>query len=74
MDLEERKLKQNIAKRKKEVKKMIAEQEAILSSLNISAYQQHADYMRDLRSAVHKLYRLKRDLVVLESVHLAHAV
>lgn len=74
MDTAERKLNQRIARRKEKVGKMIAQQKALIKSINPSAYEHHMDYLRDLSSATHKLHGLQQELAILESGRLAQDV
>jgi hypothetical protein len=70
MDAQDRKLKLRIARRKEKVQRMIDEQEAILITLDSSTYRHQQDYLRALGLIRNKLYRLKQELLVLESGHL----
>ena len=74
MDPSERKLNQRIANRKEKVEKMIAQQEAEIDSIDLATYQHYKDYLHDMSLAVHKLNKLKQELVILESGRLAHDV
>ena len=70
MDAQDRKLIQRIARRKEKVKRMIDEQEAILATLDSANYQHRQDYLRAVGLVRNKLYRMKQELLVLESGHL----
>ena len=70
MDAKDRKLNQRITRRKEKVQRLIEEQEAILITLDSSTYRHQQDYLRALGLNRNKLYRLKQELLVLESGHL----
>ncbi len=67
MDAQDRKLKQRIVRRKEKILRLVGEQEAILATLDPMAYRHRQDYLRALGLVRNKLYRLKQELLVLES-------
>ena len=74
MDVQDRKLKERIARRKEKVQRLIGEQEAILATLDSSTYRHQQDYRRALGLARNKLYRLKQELLVLDAGRLLDRV
>ncbi len=74
MNPDERKLNQRITRRKEKVIKLVAQQEAEISRIDMIEYQQYKDYVHDMGLAVHKLNRLKQELAILESGRLAQDV
>ena len=67
MDTQERKLKDRIERRKEKVQRQMNEQEAYLATLDPATYQYRKDYFQALSTGRKKLYRLKQELLVLDS-------
>ena len=75
MDAQDRKLNERITHRKEKVQRLIEQQEAILAALGpIPDHLHQQDYFRALRSGQNKLYRLKQELLVLESGRLLEEI
>ncbi len=67
MDTQERKLKERIERRKEKVQRLIEEQEAYLATMDSAIFKRRQDYFQALSAGQKKLYRLKQELLVLES-------
>jgi hypothetical protein len=67
LDTQNRKLQQRVARRKEKVQRLIEEQEANLTTLDLMTDRPRQDYLRALSLARNKLHRLKQELSVLES-------
>ena len=67
LDTQERKLKERIERRKEKVQRLIEEQEDHLAILDSAIFKRRQDYFQALSTGQNKLYRLKLELLVLES-------
>jgi hypothetical protein len=76
MDAQDRKLNLRITRRKTKVQRLIAEQEACLVALGtMPDREQHRQkHLQSLSSGRNKLYRLKQELLVLESGRLLQEI
>jgi hypothetical protein len=74
LDIQERKLKEWIDRRKEKVLRLIEEQEANLAVLNPATYDNRQDYFQTLSAGRKKLHQLKQELTVLESGRLLHEI
>jgi hypothetical protein len=75
MDAQDRKLHLRIARRKAKVLQLIAKQEAYMATLGPMPDRQHRKkYLQTLSAERNKLYRLKQELLVLESGRLLQEI
>ena len=70
MNFQDRKFQQRIARRKEKVERLIHEQEARLAALEEAAFLRQQDYHEAKNSAKKKLYRLEKELTLLNEGYL----
>ncbi len=67
MDLQDRKLQQRIARRKRKVQRLIGEQKTRLAALNSATFLRRQDYLKATSTVRKKLHRLEQELLILEA-------